>query len=117
MVGAGLFHFWAIDSRRLQPMRPPVGEPRFVGVRERIVTVVLDATFPQLWFGGRRTLRLATGSGARQAGVRVSGRRDSPMRNRSTPRAASRPSAMAQTIRLWPRRESPAAKIPAAFVA
>ncbi len=36
----------------------------------------------------------------------------SPMRNLSTPRAALRPSVMAQTTSDWPRRMSPAAKTP-----
>jgi len=38
------------------------------------------------------------------------GRRDSPMRNSSTQRAASRPSEIAQTINDCPRWQSPAAK-------
>ena len=44
-------------------------------------------------------------------------RRESPIKYPSTARAASRPSAMAQTTRDWPRRQSPAAKIPGWLVA
>jgi len=41
--------------------------------------------------------------------ARQRGRSDRPIRNSSTARAACRPSRMAQTTRLWPRRMSPAA--------
>ena len=44
------------------------------------------------------------------------GRSELPIRNRSIPRAAWRPSAMAQTIRLWPRVISPAVKTLGTFV-
>ena len=40
------------------------------------------------------------------------GRSVRPIRYRSHSRAAPRPSLMAQTTRLWPRRQSPAAKTP-----
>ena len=40
-----------------------------------------------------------------------------PMRNRSTARAAPRPSLIAQTTSDWPRRQSPAAKTPSTLVA
>lgn len=40
-----------------------------------------------------------------------------PVRKRSTPRAAERPSAMAHTMRDWPRPASPATKTPSTLVA
>ena len=45
------------------------------------------------------------------------GRLVKPMRYSSTARAAPRPSLIAQTTRLWPRRQSPAAKTPSTLVA
>src|SRR6266852_5121139 len=39
-----------------------------------------------------------------------------PMRKRSHSRAAPRPSLKAHTTRLWPRRQSPAAKTPLTLV-
>ncbi len=44
------------------------------------------------------------------------GRLVSPIRYRSTSRAAARPSLIAHTTRLWPRRMSPAAKTPLTLV-
>ena len=47
----------------------------------------------------------------------LQGRRVRPIRNRSHSRAAPRPSLMAHTTRLWPRRQSPAAYTPLTLVA
>ena len=47
---------------------------------------------------------------------KVYGRFEAPIRNLSHSRAAPRPSFIAQTTRLWPRRQSPAAKMPATLV-
>jgi hypothetical protein len=44
------------------------------------------------------------------------GRSVAPMRKRSHSRAAPRPSLKAQTTRLWPRRQSPAANTPGMLV-
>ena len=44
------------------------------------------------------------------------GKFEYPIRKRSHSRAAPRPSLIAQTTRLWPRRQSPAAKTPATLV-
>ena len=46
----------------------------------------------------------------------IHGRLVVPMRKRSHSRAAPRPSLIAQTTRLWPRRQSPAAKMPGTLV-
>jgi hypothetical protein len=45
------------------------------------------------------------------------GSTEDPIKKRSHSRAAARPSLMAQTTRLWPRRMSPAAKTPLRLVA
>ena len=62
--------------------------------------------------GGPRCQRSATA-----VGVTGRGSIDAPVSQVSAAAAAARPSAMAQTISDWPRRESPQAKTPGTVVA
>ena len=70
----------------------------------------------------RTTLYGTSGDGrhtvsARSVGLMGAGRALAPVRKRSTPLAAERPSAMAHTISDWPRPASPATYTPGTLVA
>ena len=96
------------DSRRDAPRRASPGR---VGGRRRAsvpYAVVRDVCWWSWW---RQTIR------ERSVGRIGAGRALAPVRKRSTPRAAERPSAMAQTMSDWPRPASPATKTPATLVA
>src|SRR3990172_9481665 len=76
------------------------------------------------WIAGMVGLPIAIGvGGVDQYGGHITsfkdrqGRLVSPIRYRSHSRAAPRPSWIAHTTRLWPRRISPAAKTPSTLVA
>jgi len=112
----GEFHSWPlIFPRRVLPL--PIAD-NFVEQRT-------SASIPS--FFASRTATRVTSSPMRLCNrhayipyraylYAVSGRRDSPIRNASTPCAASRPSAIAHTISDWPRRASPAANTPGTVV-
>ena len=102
----------AIRRRRSPRLRAPITHQDPLGSSHQLATSRTGDYYRAPHVGPQ-----FNGPALRRASCRSTAAAVSPIRKRSTPRAAARPSSIAHTISDWPRDMSPAANTPGTLVA